>query len=280
MVILESKETLLLYLEQVEKWEKDQKGLWFWERIGRLPFKLLDKVTPVFIQKKLSVLLEELGSFVQSGGSYLTKEKNILNKLQVQVPDLIISKIDDVDKVPLGFMDAVCEDIQKTNSKLATVQGATTGIGGIFTLAVDIPVLLGLSLKTLQDIAVAYGYDPNKKEERIFIVKCLQFATADIVGKEAILNELSSFYHKQGGDSTEIMSQLQGWREVVYTYRDQFGWKKLLQMVPIAGMIFGAFTNRSMIQDIAETGHMLYRKRRILQRLAELEKPLEIKSSL
>jgi len=280
LVILESKETLLLHLEQVKKWEKDQKGLWFWERIGRLPFKLLDKATPVFVQKKLSTLLEELGSFVQSGGSYLTKEKNILNKLQVQVPDLIISKIDDVDKVPLGFMDAVCEDIQKTNSKLATVQGATTGIGGIFTLAVDIPVLLGLSLKTLQDIAVAYGYDPNKKEERIFIVKCLQFATADIVGKEAILNELSSFYHKQGGDSAEIMSQLQGWREVVYTYRDQFGWKKLLQMVPIAGMIFGAFINRSMIQDIAETGHMLYRKRRILQRLEELEKPLEIESSL
>lgn len=277
MVILESRQTLRTQLEQIEKWEKDQKGLWFWERIGRLPFKLLDKMTPAFIQKKIGVLLEDLGSFVQSGGSYLTKEKNILNKLQVQVPDLIISKIADVDNVPLAIMDAVCEDIQKTNSKLATVQGATTGVGGIFTLAIDIPALLGLSLKTLQDIAVSYGYDPSRKEERIFIIKCLQFATSDIVGKEAILNELSSFYDHHGDGSKEVMSQLQGWREVVYTYRDQFGWKKLLQMVPVAGMIFGAFTNRSMIQDIAEAGHMLYRKRRILQRLNQPEgEPLQI----
>ncbi|WP_374702716.1 EcsC family protein [Bacillus sp. V5-8f] len=272
-MMLESKETLRMYLEQVEKWEKDQKGLWFWEKIGRLPFKLLDKITPAFIQKKIGALLDELGSFVQSGGSYLSKEKNILNKLQVQAPELIVSKIEDVENVPLAIMDAVCEEIQKTNSQIATLQGATTGVGGIFTLAVDIPALLGLSLKTLQDIAVVYGYDPSNKEERIFIIKCLQFATSDIVGKEAILNELSSFYTRQGDNSKEVMSQLQGWREVIYTYRDQFGWKKLLQLVPVAGMIFGAFTNRSMIQDIAEAGHMLYRKRRILQRMNQLERP-------
>ncbi|WP_370873483.1 EcsC family protein [Peribacillus cavernae] len=272
----ESKETLQFELQQIEKWENDQKGLWFWERIGRIPFKLLDKITPAFIQKKIGILLEELGSFVQSGGRYLSKEKTILNKLQDRLPaDTTISVIEDIEKVPLEVMDTVCEDIQKKHSQIATVQGATTGFGGIFTLAVDIPVLLGLSLKTLQDIAMAYGFDPKKKEERIFIVKCLQFATADIVGKEAILNELSSFYRHEDKNTKVIMSQLQGWREVVFTYRDQFGWKKLLQMVPIAGMIFGAFTNRSMIQEIAETGHMLYRKRRILERLDKFNYLLE-----
>jgi hypothetical protein len=41
-------------------------------------------------------------------------------------------------------------------------------------------------------------------------------------------------------------------------------------MVPIAGIIFGAFTNRSMINDLAETGMMLYQKRRILERLEQV----------
>ena len=45
-------------------------------------------------------------------------------------------------------------------------------LAGIFTLTIDIPLLLGLQLKTLQDIAICYGYDPNVKEERLFIVKC------------------------------------------------------------------------------------------------------------
>lgn len=40
-------------------------------------------------------------------------------------------------------------------------------------------------------------------------------------------------------------------------------------MIPIAGLVFGAFINRSAINDIAEAGMMLYRKRRIIERLNE-----------
>jgi hypothetical protein len=263
---METKEQLLSHLKEIEKWEDDQKGLFFWEKIGRIPFKLLDKLTPSFIQKKIGVLLDELGSFIQSGGKYLTQKNGILKKVQLLIPDETVNTIDDMKKVPLKVMNLVSGDLRTNRGNVATVQGATTGFGGIFTLAVDIPVLLGLSLKTLQEISVAYGYDPEDKEERIFIVKCLQFASADIVGKQAILNELSGYYNRSM-EPAEMMSKLQGWREVVYTYRDHFGLKKLLQMVPVAGMLFGAYTNRSMVKDIAETGIMLYQKRRILERL-------------
>jgi hypothetical protein len=268
----ETKEFLQNELAIIEKWEKSQKGLWIWDRLGRLPFKLLDKVTPAFLQKKISTILDEVGSYIQSGGRYLTKPQTILTKLENQAEGKIISTIEDAATLPLSVMDAVSEEIIKSGSKLATIQGASTGIGGIFTLSIDIPVLLGMSLKTLQDLAIAYGYDPNNQEERIFIVKCLQFANADIVGKEAILNELSSYYRKDQRASKEMMSQLQGWREVVYSYRDQFGWKKLFQMVPIAGMLFGALSNRSMIADMGETGSMLYRKRRIMERLEHINR--------
>jgi hypothetical protein len=263
---METKEQLLIQLKEIEKWEDDKKGLFFWEKIGRIPFKLLDKLTPAFVQKKIGVMLDELGSFIQSGGKYLTQKNGILKKVQLLVPDETVSTINDMKKVPLKVMNLVSGDLRTNRGNVATVQGATTGFGGIFTLAADIPVLLGLSLKTLQEIAIAYGYDPEDKEERIFIVKCLQFASADIVGKQAILNELSGYYNRSM-EPAEMMSKLQGWREVVYTYRDHFGLKKLLQMVPVAGMLFGAYTNRSMVKDIAETGIMLYQKRRILERL-------------
>lgn len=270
---MENKGWLQSELKTIEKWEQDQKGIWFWERIGRLPFKLLDKITPAFIQKKIGVLLDELGQFVQTGGQYLTQEKLVLSKLRKLENNEALT-LEDIASLPLPTMDAVSQDLKTNRSKLATIQGATTGIGGIFTLAIDIPVLLGLSLKTLQEIAITYGYDPKSRDERIFIVKCLQFSSADIVGKQAILNELTTFYTRDESSSKEMISQLQGWREVVYTYRDNFGWKKLLQMVPIAGIVFGALTNRSMIHDLSEVGIMLYRKRRILEKLQMSEKEL------
>lgn len=272
-LFMETRDFLQSELTKIEAWEKEQSGLWFWERLGRLPFKLLDKITPKFVHQKIGLLLDELGSYLQNGGKYVTSEKAVLKAIAEKV-EKPIEKIEDVEDLPLTIMTVVSTELKDRHSKLAAVQGATTGIGGFLTLAVDIPALLGLSLKTLQDIAIIHGYSPNEKEERIFIIKCLQFASADVVGKNAILKELSAYYNKES-HSTEMMSQLQGWREVVYTYRDQMGWKKLFQMIPIAGIVFGAFTNRSMIQAIAEAGTMLYRKRRIMERLHSEERSID-----
>ena len=260
----DSKQWLTEELVKVEIWEKDQSDLWFWEKLGRLPFKFLDKWTPTFIQNKIGLILDELGKYVQTGGTYLST----LSAIPAYYPKMGVTNLEEVEKLPLSVMDKAVEKLTGNRKNLATIQGASTGIGGIFTLSIDIPLLLGLQLKTLQDIAICYGYNPKAKEERLFIVKCLQFVSADIVGKQAILNQLSRFDHHEDSAKREVLSELQGWREVVFSYRDQLGWKKLFQMIPIAGLVFGAFINRSAVNDIAEAGKMLYRKRRIIERLA------------
>jgi hypothetical protein len=259
----ESREWLTNELKKIENWEEDQSGLWFWERLSRLPFKFIDKLTPAFIQKKIGVILDELGQYVQTGGNYLSSVESIKSYYPAQN----IETLDDAAKLPISTMDEAVTKIAVNRKKLATIQGASTGVGGIFTLTVDIPLLLGMQLKTLQDIAICYGYNPKDNQERLFIIKCLQFVSSDIVGKQAILKQLSTFDQKDTNAQREVISELQGWREVVYSYRDQMGWKKLFQMIPIAGLVFGAFINRSAVSDMAEAGMMLYRKRRILERL-------------
>ena len=82
--LTESNDWLIEELKKVEKWEKDQSDLWFWEKLGRLPFKLIDKLTPAFIQKKIGVILDELGQYVQNGGSYLSS----VSSLSSYYPDL------------------------------------------------------------------------------------------------------------------------------------------------------------------------------------------------
>ncbi len=262
---MESNEQLQAELKKSEDWEKDQSDLWFWEKLGRLPFKILDKWTPAFLQKKIGTILDELGSYIQTGGNYLSS----ISSLKSYYPNKGIETLDDAALLSISDMDAAVSALTVNRKRLAAFQGASTGIGGIFTLTIDIPLLLGMQLKTLQDIAICYGYDPNDQKERLFIVKCLQFTSSDIVGKKTILGQLSMFDSPNEHVKREVVSELQGWREVVFSYRDQIGWKKLFQMVPVAGLLFGAWINRSAVNDIAETGMMLYRKRRILSRLHE-----------
>ncbi len=267
MVNMETEDELREELRKVEQWEKEQKGLFFWDKIGRLPFVLLDRLTPSFIQDKIGTALDEIGNYVQSGGKYLIHKERMYKNF---FPDGVWKEgaaLEEIRQLPLARMDQEADNIISSSSTTAAVQGATTGFGGIFTLAIDIPLLLGISIKALQEVALSYGYDPTEKTERIFIVKCMQFSSSDIVGKKAILEELAAYH--TGERSGQMISQLQGWREVMLTYRDNFGWKKLFQMIPIAGMLFGAFLNRSSLMDVTETGKMMYRKRKILERLQD-----------
>ncbi|AMA73399.1 EcsC family protein [Aneurinibacillus thermoaerophilus] len=267
---VETKEYLMQELKQVETWENEQKDLWFWEKLGRLPFVLLDKITPKLIRDKIGQAIDEVGSYIQTGGQYLISEKQTLERLQTfasQDFDALLT-ISGVAHYPLEVMDKAAEEIGKSRTNMAIVQGATTGIGGLFTLAIDIPALLGLSLKVLQEIAICYGYDPKEKQERIFIIKCMQFVSSDIVGKKAIIEELGAF--GQEGKDREVIAQLQGWQETAMNYIDNFGWKKLFQLIPIVGVVFGAYINKSTVEEVAEAGRMLYRKRRIVEKLKQV----------
>ncbi|KZE47563.1 hypothetical protein AV540_18910 [Brevibacillus parabrevis] len=270
---MESRAYLQQELAEVEAWEKDQNDLWFWEKLGRLPFVWLDKITPNFVRDKLGTAVDEMAAFLETGGTYLVSDAAIYSKfaqrLEQEQSGSMQPRAEEVAGAPLVLMDEVALNLKESRATFATVQGATTGIGGIFTLAIDIPLLLGTSLKVLQEMALCYGYRPEEKRERLFVVKCLQFASSDIVGKKAILAELSRF--DEPAAQKDVIAQLQGWREVVVTYTENFGWKKLFQLVPIAGILFGAYLNRSTVQDVAETGRMLYRKRRILERLRAQE---------
>lgn len=241
--------------------------MWFWEKLGRIPFQLLDKITPKIVHEYLGKFLDELGSYIQTGGQYLIKQQDVLDRLQEKSAYPEKLTIEKVRELPLETMNELSEEYKKSRKHLATLQGATTGFGGIFTLAVDIPVLLGLSLKVLQEMAVTYGYDPTDQAERIFIVKCLQFSSSDYNGKQSILKELTG----TAEEPAESISRLQGWREVIMTYRDNYGWKKLFQIIPGIGILFGAIINRSTIEEVAEAGQMLYRKRRVLSKIRAVE---------
>lgn len=313
----ESKELLQAELVLIEKWEKEQKDIFFWEKLGRLPFAMLDKLTPKTIKDKLGVLLNELGAFLQNGGRFLVNKKTVLKhihqflseddtspligikkkglqvkKMWTQVssaalaaagksrteeekdtitspedtPELVMA---DIAELPIAVMDRAADDIIQGRIKFAAASGAATGVGGIVTMAADLPLVLGTSLKTLQEIAICYGYDPEEPMERVFIVKCLQFSSADIVGKKAIIGELGNFDEEH--TNAEVISQLQGWREVVTAYRENYGWKQLFQLIPIAGIIFGSISNKGAIADVSEAGKMLYKKRRLVKKLDEMQ---------
>lgn len=264
-------------LREIEQWELEQKGLNVFEKLMRIPFTLLDKFVPKGLQQKLAELLDELGSFVQTGGRYLVQKKSVLRKLRAHAVKAGVEltledysmDMEAIHKLPIKVCDDTANEIRNGNKNVAFAQGATIGFGGIVTLAADIPAILGIALKVIQETAISYGYDPNEARERAFIMKCMQLTTSDIVGKQATLKDIAHYDDENTGRHS--LSEVQGWRETMTSFVDNFGWKKLFQTVPVLGMVFGSFMNRSMIHDMAETAQVMYRKRAIRARLRALD---------
>src|SRR4051794_26995608 len=85
LISMEDKETskqLQEELHKIVKWERTQKKVWIWEKIGRVPFLLLDKMTPRGIREKLGLVINEIGSFIQTGGQYLVHHKTMMRRLE------------------------------------------------------------------------------------------------------------------------------------------------------------------------------------------------------
>ncbi len=81
--------------------------------IGRLPFKIMDKWTPKFIQSKMGSLIDELGQYVQTGGSYLSST----SKIKSYYPTMGIENIEDVNRLPIATMDKAVTGIAKNRKK-------------------------------------------------------------------------------------------------------------------------------------------------------------------
>lgn len=73
----ETPEMLHAALKEITRWEKEQNRLMIWDRITRLPFKLLDAITPKVIHDKVGRLLDELGGYIQNGGNYLVAGRKV-----------------------------------------------------------------------------------------------------------------------------------------------------------------------------------------------------------
>src|SRR6185312_11541010 len=60
--------------------------------------------------------------------------------------------------------------------KTAAVEGGVAGAGGILLGLVDFPVLIGIKIKLLFDIASLYGFDVNDYKERVYLLHIFELA--------------------------------------------------------------------------------------------------------
>lgn len=139
--------------------------------------------------------------------------------------------------------------------KTATLEGAGTGAGGIFLGLADFPLLLSIKMKYLSETATIYGFNPEKLEERIFILHVFSLAFSSDEKR------LETFEVIENWEERKQNYEEMDWQSFQQEYRDHIDFIKMLQLVPGIGAVVGAYANYNLLDSLGEVAMNCYRLR-------------------
>lgn len=141
----------------------------------------------------------------------------------------------------------------------AAAEGALTGAGGFLLGLADFPLLLGLKLKFLFDVAALYGYDVRDYTERLFLLHIFQLAFSSQHTRNETYRRVAdwdAYRHTLPSNVQEF-----DWRTFQQEYRDYIDLAKMAQLVPVIGAAVGAVANYRLLEQLGDTARNCYRLR-------------------
>jgi len=138
----------------------------------------------------------------------------------------------------LELKEAAIQERIRNYRNTAAIEGGITGAGGLLLGLADFPVLLGIKLKLLFDIAAMYGYDVKNYKERVYILHIFELA-------------FSSHQHRK-----EVYLKMIDWDEKSKSLP-----AKMAQLIPVIGAPVGAVANYHLIKKLGITAMNAYRMR-------------------
>lgn len=159
----------------------------------------------------------------------------------------------------LELREAIILEKIKTYKHTAAAEGGITGAGGILLGLADFPLLLGIKIKLLYEIASLYGADTKDYKERLFILYIFQLAFSSQQNRKLIYQSLENW----SAISSELPNDIHqfDWRTFQQEYRDYIDIAKMAQLIPIIGAPVGAVVNYKLIDKLGKTAMNAYRMR-------------------
>ncbi|ADU31486.1 EcsC family protein [Evansella cellulosilytica] len=186
-----------------------------------------------------------------------------------------IYEIKDMQKLSIDQIRFLAKKQLARQRLTALAQGGLTGAGGvIFTLS-DLPLLLMINLRTVHLIATTYGYDLRKPYELMLVLKVFHAVSLprtlrkkawDQLFEELNLNDEDLFFYEGEEDVLSSGWIQQPMKHIVKLFFLIFARKKLIQGIPIFGILVGSAFNYRFTNYIAVASHQFYQKRWLLEK--------------
>jgi len=228
-----------VYLE-LQTWQKKMmRHPSVFDKLSRKVQTKLNSYIPEKVHKAITVTIKQMIRSVLFGAKYITKKPSVVYSLQQTEEEV--------------------EKLIKTYKHTAAAEGGVTGAGGILLGLADFPILLGIKLKMLFDIASLYGFDVKDYKERLFILHIFELAFSSQQHRSEVFLQMQNWDEKKEQLPDDINEF--DWRSFQQEYRDYIDLAKMAQLVPGIGAVVGVVVNYRLIQQLGIAAKNAYRMR-------------------
>ncbi|MET7286451.1 EcsC family protein [Streptomyces sp. NPDC005573] len=159
----------------------------------------------------------------------------------------------------------------------ASAGAAAAPSGGAITGAfvADTAAVLGLAFRSVGQVSLLYGYDPEEPTEKLFVMSVVNAGTASsATAKNAAMADISRLTQALfRGKTWEVLNET-----VVAKVSSQFAKafnfrltkKGLGKAVPAVGIVVGSTLNWATLEGIVDAADMAYRRRFLLEKYPHL----------
>ncbi|NLX62767.1 MAG: EcsC family protein [Tissierellia bacterium] len=160
-------------------------------------------------------------------------------------------------------LDKKAKSSKNINSAISILEGGVLGVLGIGLP--DIPLFISIVIKTIYEIALSYGYDYNKDEEKAYILLLISTSLSKGDRKKE-LNEKVDILARQIDKGNNIEIDLQNYIKIAScTLSNAMLTAKFIQGIPIVGAV-GGLVNYSIIRKIGNYSSLKYKKRYLMKK--------------
>ncbi|EIT85458.1 hypothetical protein A374_09483 [Fictibacillus macauensis ZFHKF-1] len=237
----------------------------------------LARINPSLLQKmneKMDGILFHVHALIQNSSYQKDVRDKLLTSGRIFHGD--IEDIEDMKKCSIDQLTYIAQQQIARNRLLSLAQGGLSGTGGLLFLGLDIPAMIALQIRSIQYIAMNYGYDIHRPAEMMMSLKVFHAATLPKRYQHESWNELMQEIANQEYDpffyeGEEVIADVawlamplkQGVKAVVLSLLK----KKAVQGIPLLGVVFGAGINYQKAREVTEFAHKFYQKRYLVEKM-------------
>jgi hypothetical protein len=154
----------------------------------------------------------------------------------------------------IGEVDAVADSIIRAGMKMAAVEGAGFGLGGLITIVPDLGILSAITMRTIQKLSLIYGFQFNTDEEIAELWVAAASAAGVDISRELLEKEVVSRFVPRviqriaAKASAEVVEKWAG------------------RLIPLASSAIGAGLNYWFVRAWGRRAKMHFRQRHLLLR--------------